>query len=63
MYLAIFSLLMYTRKPQRAPAGGYISTVSCHSYFDRRQVHTRSFGSSKIFYHVRKTKEMLHLCR
>ena len=34
MCLAIFFLLMYTRKPQRAPAGGYISTVSCHSNFD-----------------------------
>ena len=63
MCLAIFFLLMYTRKPQRAPAGGYISTVSCHSYFDRRQVHTRSFRIFKDIYHVRKTKEMLHLRR
>ena len=40
---ACYFYLKYTRKPQRAPAGGYISTVSCHSYFDRRGVHTRSF--------------------
>ena len=40
--------LFYIRKPQRAPAGGYRSSVSCHSYFDRRQEHTRSFGASKF---------------
>ena len=51
-----FSLLMYTRKPQRAPAGGYISTVSCHSYFDRRQVHTRSFRIFKDFLPCPKNK-------
>ena len=34
---------------QRAPAGGYISSVSCHSYFDRRQVHTHSFWRFKVF--------------
>ena len=39
--------LFYTCKPQRAPAGGYRSSVSCHSYFDR-QVHTRSFGASQF---------------
>ena len=56
MCLAIFFPLMYTRKPQRAPAGGYISTVSCHSYFDRRQVHTRSFRIFKDFLPCPKNK-------
>ena len=41
--------LFCTHKPQRAPAAGYRYSVSCHSYFDRRQVHTHSFGASKFF--------------
>ena len=51
MCLAIFSLLMYTRKPQRAPAGGYIATVSCHSNFDptpQKMVEGRRVGLSLL---------------
>ena len=46
-----FFLLMYTRKPQRAPAGGYISTVSCHSNFDptpQKMVEGRRVGLSLL---------------
>ena len=48
--------LFCTRKPQRAPAGGYRYSVSCHSYFDHRQVHTRSFGASKFIMAERQRK-------
>ena len=46
-----FFPLMYTRKPQRAPAGGYISTVSYHSNFDptpQKMVEGRRVGLSLL---------------
>ena len=52
--LGIFFYWMYTRKPQGAPAGGYISTVSCHSNFDCCEVHTRSFQRLKMSEKQRK---------
>ena len=56
MCLAIF--LFCTHKPQQVPAGGYRSSVSCHSYFDCCRVHNALFlVLQSIFHHGWQTKD------